>query len=145
MGTLTLFVNLVLSGNVPEHITDTFYGANLWALNKDGGGIRTISVGNTLRRLATMFGQKPIAHGLGNHFRRTQLGFKTKGGCKTAVHAARHHLNGATYRRMLLKLDVRNAFNCLRRDAFLRAAREKATIYVQAVMAGLSRTFQPIL
>ena len=38
---------------VPEHIADTFYGANLCATNKDGGGIRPIDVGNTLRRLAT--------------------------------------------------------------------------------------------
>ena len=97
LGTLTVFVNLVLSGNVPEHITDTFYGANLCALNKDGGGIRPIAVGNTLRRLATKVGQRPIAHGLGNHFRPTQLGFETKGGCEAAVHAARQYLNGATH------------------------------------------------
>ena len=116
----------MLSGNVPEHITDTFFGANLCALNKDGGGIRPIAVGNTLRRLATKVGQKPIAHGLGNHFRPTQLGFETKGGCEAAVHATRQYLNGASHRRVLLKLDVRNAFNCMRRDVFLRAAREKA-------------------
>ena len=87
-GTLAVFVNLVLSGNVPKHIKDTLYGANLCALNKDEG-VQPIAVGNTLRRVATTIGQKPIAHGLGNHFRPTQLVFETKGGCEAAVHAAR--------------------------------------------------------
>ena len=114
----------MLSGDVPEHIKDTFYGANPCALNQDGGGIRPIPVGNTLRRLAAKVGLKPIAHDLGNNFRPTQPGFETNGGCEAAVHAARQYLNGATHLRVLLKLDVRNAFNCMRRYVFLRAARD---------------------
>ena len=87
-GMLAVFVNLVLLGNVPEHIRDTFYGANLFALNKDRGSIRPVALRNTLRRLATKFGQQLTAHNLGNHFRPTQLGFETKGGCEAAVHSA---------------------------------------------------------
>ena len=96
-------VNLVLSVIVPEHIKDTFYGANLCAWNKDGWGIRPIAVKNTLRRLATTVGQKPMAHGLGNHFSPTQLGQKTKRDCKAAVSAARLYVNAATHRWVILK------------------------------------------
>ena len=45
--TLAVFFNLVLSSKEPEHIKDTFYGASLCDLNKDGGSIRPIAVGNT--------------------------------------------------------------------------------------------------
>ena len=120
MGTLTVFVNLVLLGYVPEHIKYTLYGADLCALNKDGLGIRPISVRNTLQRLATKVGQKPIAHGLEDLFRPTQLGFETKEGCQAVIHTAGQYLNGATHQRVLLKLDVRNALNCKRRDVKIK-------------------------
>ena len=61
MGTLTVFVNLVLLGNTPERIIYTFYGANLYALSKDGEGIGPIALGNTLKLLATKVGQKPVS------------------------------------------------------------------------------------
>ena len=51
--TLAVFVSLVLLGNVPEHIKDTFSGANLCALNKDRGNVRRRAVWNTRRHLAT--------------------------------------------------------------------------------------------
>ena len=97
-----------------------------------------MTVRNTLRRLATKVGQKPIAHGLGNDFRPIQLGFETKGGCEAVVHAARQYLNGASHRRVLLKLDVCNSFNCMRRDVFSSNSPGKGTVYVQAGVAGLS-------
>ena len=40
---LTEFVNLVLSGNLPPCIRPIFFGANLIALGKKGGGIRPVS------------------------------------------------------------------------------------------------------
>jgi hypothetical protein len=47
----TEFVNICLSGRVPEVIQPVFCGASLCALNKKDGGIRTIAVGGILRRL----------------------------------------------------------------------------------------------
>ena len=94
-----------------------------WRKTEDVSGLHIV-VPNTLRRLATEVGKKPIAHGVGNHFRPTQLGFETKGGCEAAVHAARQYLNGATQRRVLLKLDVRNGFYCMRSAVSLRATQE---------------------
>ena len=112
LGTLAVFVNLVLSGNVPEHIKHTFYGANLRALNKDGRGIRPIDVRNTLRRLAAKVGQKPIAHGLGNHSRPTQMGFETKrcllsgSSCSPTVLEWNHTSTGATEVRCLQRVQL---------------------------------------
>ena len=55
--------------------------------------------------------------------RPVQLGVSTSGGCEVAVHAARRYVRDCSHRRVLLKIDMRNAFNSLRRDSFLSVAR----------------------
>ena len=123
---LTDFVNFVLWGKVPGFALSTFYGATLCALQKKGGGVRPIAVGNTLRRLATKVGARPLSAALGNELQPVQLGFSCKGGCEAAAHATRRYLKDCSHRRVLLKIDMRNAFNCLRRDCFLSVARSRA-------------------
>jgi len=123
--TLTSFVNMVLRGEVPDFATSTFFGASLCALSKKDRSVRPIAVGNTLRRLATKVGALPLTPALGEELRPVQLGFSTKGGCEAAVHAARRYLSDGVGKRVLLKIDMRNAFNCLRRDTFLSAARSR--------------------
>ena len=126
LGSLTEFVNLVLGGEVPEFARSVFYGASLTALGKKDGGVRPIAVGSTLRRLATKVGAKPLSSKIGDNLRPSQLGYSTPGGCEAAAHAARRYIGEASHRRVLFKIDMANAFNCLRRDVFLSAAREKA-------------------
>lgn len=123
--TLTEFVNMTLQGEIPAFARKVFYGASLCALFKKHGGIRPIAVGNTLRRLATKVGCAPLANRLGSQLRPVQLGFATKGGCEAAVHATRRYIANAPPDRVVLKLDLKNAFNCIRRDVFLQAARER--------------------
>ena len=127
---LTAFVNLALQGKVPDFALPIFYGASLIALNKKGGGIRPIAVGNTIRRLAAKVGLRPLTEALGEELRPVQLGFGTPGGCEAAVHATRRYLKCTRERRVILKLDMRNAFNTIRRDTFLTEARERIpTLY----------------
>ena len=123
---LTDLVNLVLGGRVPEFAVPTFFGATLCGLRKRGGGIRPVAVGCTFRRLATKIGARPLSSALGSELSPVQLGFGCQGGCEAAAHAARRYLQGCAGGRVLLKIDMRNAFNSLRRDSFLLAARERA-------------------
>ena len=123
--TLTDFVNAILRGEVPDFAVSTFYGATLCALTKKDGGIRPIAVGNTLRRLAAKVGARPISHSLGSELRPIQLGFSTKGGCEAAAHSARRYLRDCYHRRVFLKVDMKNAFNCLRRDTLLTVIRNR--------------------
>ena len=83
-------------------------------------------MGNTFRRLATKIGARPLSAALGSELSPVQLGFSCKGGCEAAVHAARRYLRDCSHRRVLLKIDMRNAFNSLRRDKFLAVARSRA-------------------
>ena len=126
LASLTGFVNLVIGGRVPEFARPVFYGATLCALRKKDGGIRPVAVGSTLRRLATKVGAWPLSPVIGEALQPVQLGFSTRGGCEAAAHAARAYLGRAPGRRVFFKVDMANAFNSLRRDVFLAAARAKA-------------------
>jgi hypothetical protein len=123
---LTAFTNMALRGELPNFALPYFYGASLLALNKKDGGIRPIAVGNSLRRLVTKAGLKPLSEALGEELRPVQLGFATKGGCEAAIHATRRYIDHIQGRRVILKIDMRNAFNTIRRDAFLKVARLRA-------------------
>ena len=122
---LTKFVNLILEGGVLDYVRPLFFGAVLCALSKKDGGVRPIAVGNTWRRLAAKVGARPLSARLGSELRPIQLGFSTRGGCEAAAHATRRYLEGTAQGRVVFKVDMANAFNCLRRDVFLSAARER--------------------
>ena len=92
-------------------------------LRKKDGGIRPIAVGSSLRRLSVKVGSRPIVQALGEELRPVQLGVSTSGGCEAAAHAARRYARDCRHRRVLLKIDMRNAFNSLRSDFFLSVAR----------------------
>ena len=121
---LTSLCNHVLRGEVPEQITPLFFGASLCALSKKDGGIRPIAVGNALRRLATKVALFPITAELSEQLRPTQLGVGTPAGCEAALRATRAYMEGSTTPKVILKIDLSNAFNSLRRDKILAAVRE---------------------
>ena len=118
LSTLTDLVNVMLRGEVPQFAVPVLYGANECAIRKKDGGIRPIAVGSSLRRLAVKVGSRPIVQALGEELRPVQLGVSTRGGCEAAAHAARRYARDCRHRRVLLKIDMRNAFNSLRRDSF---------------------------
>ena len=122
---LTAFVNYILRGELPAFILPLFYGARLIALDKKDGGIRPIAVGKTLRRLATKAGMSTEAIFLGDDLSPLQLGFGVRGGCEAAVHAVRRYVENCPTDRITVMLDIRNAFNTIRRDIFLHEARQR--------------------
>ena len=124
---LTSLVNFALRGEIPPSARVAFFGASLTALRKTDGGIRPIAVGSTYRRMATKVGLKPLSAQLGLELRPIQLGYGTPGGCEAAVHATRHFVAHLDTDSVAVKLDMRNAFNTVRRDHFLQVVRELAT------------------
>ena len=51
LSSLTLHINMVLWGEVSEAVHPVFFGANLFTLTKEDGGVRPNAMGNTLHRL----------------------------------------------------------------------------------------------
>lgn len=121
---LTTLVNLMLSGRVNQTVTSTLYGANLCALRKKDGGIRPIAVGCTYRRLTAKLCCRAIAENLKEFFQPAQLGFGSRGGCEAAVHSLRTFLH-LQRGEVLLKVDIKNAFNSVDRGAMLAQVKEK--------------------
>lgn len=118
--TLTCLSNFMLAAKMPSRLCSIMYGASLCALNKLDGGIRPIAVGNTFRRLVAKLACASVRPEMAAKFAPKQVGFGTPGGCEAAAHATRTFIKkNASRRAVLLKIDFRNAFNELHRDAFL--------------------------
>ena len=123
---LTALVNTAVMGRLPACVRDAFYSASLTALRKSDGGLRPIAVGSFYRRLATKVALRPLSPELGQQLRPVQLGYGTPGGCEAAVHASRQFLENLSDNEVLVKIDMRNAFNTVRRDRFLSTVRQRA-------------------
>ena len=125
LNALTEFANVMLRGEVPSFAVPILYLGNVCGLQKGEGGIWLVAVGSTFRRLATKIGDRDLMTALGNELRPVQLCVSTRGGCEDVTHAERQFIRDCSHRRVLLKVDMRNAFNCLRRNSFLSVARTR--------------------
>ena len=142
------------SGRIPGFIKPVLFGARLVGLEKTGGGIRPVAAGETLRRLCAkaVFAavKAPLRDILLPH---GQVGVGVPAGLEAAVFAARRFgLFGAGFapghadERCVLKVDLRNAFNSLRRSAIISAFSAAPTLagaapYVFAALASPSSLF----
>ena len=117
---LKAFADFVIAGKVPLDLRPFLFSATLVALKKKDGGIRPIAVGSTLRRVVAKIISARIQDRSGELFRPVQLGFGTKGGAEAIVHAARRFLTSSpTDAKVFVKLDFKNAFNCVYRDKMI--------------------------
>ncbi len=121
IGALASVVDLMLRDQVPEVICPVLYGANLIALRKKDGGIRSIAVGTTLRRPAARIVSNRSKDQI-NVLNPIQISFATKGGAEAAT---RHFIENSTRsltHQAFLKVDVKNAFNSVDRNTILKVA-----------------------
>ena len=123
---LTLFIKLVLEGDVPVSARPYFFGANLVALGKKDGGVRPIAVGCTLRRLVAKVAGRGVMEEMGALLSPRQLGYGVKKGTEATIHAAKLYLHSLDPSNAILKLDFKNAFNSIRRDKMLEAVQRLA-------------------
>ena len=122
LSSLTRLINLIIGNGVPESVRPIIFGERLVALNKKGG-IRPIAVGFTLRRLAAKVINSEIITKLSPVFAPTQIGVGVSGGVEAAVHAVRRYMQNLPSTHAIIKLDFKNAFNTIRRDAVLEASK----------------------
>ena len=121
---LTAVVELLAQGRAPAAVAPVLAGASLVALPKPAGGVRPIAVGELLRRLTGKCLMATVKDEAWSFFWPAQVGVAVKGGAEKAVHAVRawsYRHAGSTHK-AILKLDLRNAFNCVSREEVLRQA-----------------------
>jgi len=118
---VTDLINLLLEGKTPLSVRGALFGATLLAVVKKQGGIRPIAVGYVWRRIAAKVACSHVKDACASLLAPRQLGFGVSGGAEAAVRAARRFLDNMQPGQLFLKIDFRNAFNTLRRDAILEA------------------------
>lgn len=123
---ITKLCNFLLAGKLNVVICELLYGASLCALVKKDGGIRPIAIGTTIRRLTSKIGCFSVKSDMVNYLLPRQIGFGVKFGCEGAVHAVRSYLhNNRSTSKVILKVDVKNAFNSIERDVMLSEIKAK--------------------
>jgi hypothetical protein len=124
---ISWLVGCFARGDVPEFARPWFFGARLIPLAKKAGGVRPIASGDVFRRLGAKLlaakVKKDMATLLLDH---GQVGVGVPGGAEIATHLARRV--GDLWQQpdfadhVIVKIDVKNAFNTVDRSAMLEAA-----------------------
>ena len=135
---LASFISLILLGKTPDHIRPFFFGASLIALSQKSGGVRSIAVGCSLRRLAAKCAVFRVKESLSSLLAPFQLGFGVSNGAESAAHAARLYLNNLPSEHLLLKLNFENAFNSLSRNKMFWAVHDIAPQVLPLVLSAYS-------
>ena len=117
---LTRLVNLILAGRIPHFVQRVMFSASLCALKKKDGGVRPKAVGSFYMRLAGRIAAKDASISTSNTLLPIQLDVGVPQGCEAAVHTCReytsHCLEDPSFDKVLIKVDMRNAFNNIRHD-----------------------------
>ena len=122
MEQLAAVVNLLARGQACAAAAPVLAGAALVAVPKPKGGVRPIAIGEVVRRLTGKCLMTAVREEAQAFLWPAQLGVGVPAGAEIAIHVVRAWLSrqqSAGHRKVLLKLDFRNAFNCLSRRAML--------------------------
>ncbi|XP_029655915.1 uncharacterized protein LOC115229755 [Octopus sinensis] len=110
---------------------------------KKEGGIRPIAVGCFYRRLASKVACRQATKLLGSELRPIQLGVGVSGGCEAAVHATRQFISASQNQpnnpHLLIKLDLINAFNSVRRDVIFESIIRRSPFIARLVALAYGR------
>ena len=89
LGSLTRLTNHMVAGLAPRELAPFIAGAPLMALVKQGGGLRPIAIGETIRRLVSKCCCEATTEDAKVIFGPLQVGVATQGGAEASVHAVR--------------------------------------------------------
>jgi hypothetical protein len=111
------------SYNIPGWALEPFLAARLIPLDKGGGKVRPIGVGEIWRRLCGKIAVQRLRLRIQTVCGNRQLGAGFPGGCEAAVHAAQEMFDDDTVEVMVL-VDAENAFNRVNRAGALDTIEE---------------------
>lgn len=140
LASITRLVSLTAAGLVPSPACPLIFGARLVALQKADGGVRPIACGDVLRRMAARLLAAKASHKLARYLlEKRQVGVRTPSGAEAAQLAARRFAAAMSPDMVLVKLDFRNAFNTVSRQAFVDEVARLAPEIFPHVWAAYSR------
>ena len=123
---LSMVVQMMLRGEIPEDVWPWVCGVSLMALREPKNSIRPVAVSDTLRRLCSKVAIELMGCSVRSVLEPAQVGEQTNFGCEAVVHTTRQRTStfGDDPDRVLVLVDLGNAFNCVSRGAVLSAVRK---------------------
>jgi hypothetical protein len=120
LAALTVITNQALCGYLPQELQSYLCGGKLVPLRKKDGGIRPLVVGECLRAIIAKAAGEQVADEA-TALQPLQIGVGGRGPCMQAsVVAVRSWIRGLRPGEGVLKVDIRNAYNSIDREACLR-------------------------
>ena len=122
---LTSICNLLARGDAPKPMAQYLAGASLMALEKPGGGLRPIAIGEVLRRLVAKCFCKTYEKDSHSYLWPRQIGVASPLGAEVGSQTVRQWLqcNKTSAGKVIFVADFKNAFNSVDRGKFLHEAR----------------------
>ena len=126
---ITNLMNKILRGDVSDYAVKLLLSSNLTTLRKKDGGIRPVAVGNVFHHLAAKVGCYAVSRAVSHELLPIQLGVSVKGaGAEAAVHAVRTFITNnidSNDHKIIVELDMTNAFTSVRRDHVLQTCLDR--------------------
>ena len=125
MEQLTSVCTLLARGDAPGPLAQYLAGASLMALEKPGGGIRPIAIGEVLRRLVAKCLCSIFERDASEYLWPKQIGVAAPLGAEVGSQAVRQWCdrNKTTEGKVVFVADFTNAFNTIDRGKFMREVR----------------------
>ena len=116
---LRILVQDIFNGELDDNARSYLVASRLIPADKSDGGIRPIAVNEVFYKLAAMYGTEIVKEKFKTIFEPTQLGVGARGGSGRAVHLVQSGLETMGDQAILLKCDIKNAFNSRKREQIL--------------------------
>ena len=110
--------DLIAQGKIPPAIHEVISSSRLIASPKENGDVRPITIGECLRRLTAKVICIQKKESFNSHFQPIQHGVAVKGGTELLIHHVSLLLE-SNPDWVLLKTDIKNAFNSLERASLM--------------------------
>jgi len=116
---LGVLVADIINGTLDDQARSLLLSGLLIPVRKDDGGVRPIAISECFYKLATMYAVNLVSADLPAIFEPIQLGVGAVGGPERAVHIIQSGLETMGADAVLLKCDIKNAFNERKREQIL--------------------------
>ena len=119
---LAHLLSTMLNGLLPETSRILLLTSLLTPVPKPNGTTRPITMGELFYRIASAYALQMVpSETINNFFLPHQYGVKVSGGCEIVIHSLQQKLSSPDKPRYCLKIDMKNAFNCLDREYMMKS------------------------